>query len=263
MSYEEKRVKVATYGTLPAKSPLLVDIPGTQGPRKLHKLAAESLKKMTDAIKRDLGIEFKAASAWRPHRWKSKQHYEETLISKYGSVQAGRKWLAYNSPHETGLAIDFGVGGLEPVSKTAAKQRTTPLHKWLVEHAHEYGWHPYKTEPWHWEYPLPKGAFQSGQHPGDDDDDGGDGDDGDEALSFGGGGGDDEADDFIEELDLDSVGWFSGEASDEQDEPAPAATLLPRAPASGPQSGEVEGEVEGGDPGQPFRVRWRVAWKIG
>lgn len=253
MSYEEKRVKVATYGTLPASSPLLVEIPGTQGPRKLHKLAAEAFLKMSAAIRRDLGIDVKAASAWRPHRWKSKKHYEDTLVAKYGSVQAGRKWLAYNSPHETGLAVDFGVGGLEPVSKTATKQRATPLHKWLVDHAHEYGWHPYKTEPWHWEYPLPKGAFHSGQPSDDDDDDGAsDGDEG--PVSFGGA---DEPDDLIEELDLDNVAWFSGQA-DAPHEPLAHAGAAPRSP----RSGEVEGEVEGGD-GQPFRVRWRVRWSIG
>ena len=248
MSYEEKRVRVADYGTIPASSPLLVEIPGTKGPRKLHRLAAAAFQRMSAAIQRDLGIEVKAASAWRPHRWTSRKHYEDTLVAKYGSVKAGRKWLAYNSPHETGLAVDFGVGGLEPVSRTAAKQRDTPLHKWLVAHAHEYGWHPYKTEPWHWEYPLSLAAFKSGD-PADAGVDGG-------PVAFGGDL-DDEVEAVLEELDVDSVRWFSGEL-DEPDEPAPLAAAGP----SRARSGEVEGEVEGGD-GEPFRVRFRVAWKLG
>ncbi len=251
MSYEEKRVKVAKYGTTSARSPLLVAIPGTRGPLKLHCLAAAAFERLSAAIKRDLGIDVKAASAWRPHRWKSRQHYEETLVAKYGSVQAGRKWLAYNSPHETGLAVDFGVGGLEPVSKTAAKQRATPLHAWLVEHAHEYGWHPYKTEPWHWEYPVTTGAFRSGN--ADDRSD-----EPESALSFGDV---EDLEDFIEELDADSVAWFSGEASEDHEDGEVA-----RLPAAGgltmPRRGEVEGEFEGGD-GQAFRVRWRVRWQLG
>lgn len=169
MSYEEKRVKVKVYGTLPKSSPLLVPVPGVKDkPRRLHKLAAAALEKMSAATEKDLGIKLELASAWRRHRWKSKQDYEQTVIKKYGSVKEGRKWLAYSSPHETGLAIDIGVGGLWPSRKTAKAQREQPLHKWLVEHAWEYGFHPYKREPWHWEYPVSLEAYKSGEIPEDD-----------------------------------------------------------------------------------------------
>lgn len=252
MNYEEKRVKVAELGTLSGTSPLLVEIPGTSGPRKLHRLAAGSFKVMAAAIERDLGIAVKAASAWRPHRWTSRKQYEDTLIAKYGSVQVGRKWLAFDSPHETGLAVDFGVGGLEPVSKTVDKQRKTPLHLWLVTHAHEYGWHPYKNEPWHWEYPLSLAAFKTGERGAADEAAG--------PVSFGGGGGD-EDEDFVEELDLDSMRWFAGEPDDRAHPGHPIA--LPRdgaLPEPGMRAGEVEGEVE---VGPTTRVRWRVRWQLG
>lgn len=240
MSYEEKRVKVSNYGTLPANSPLLTDIPGTGGAsRKLHKLAAAAFTAMAAAIRRDLGIDALAASGWRHHRWRSKQHYEETLVAKYGSVKAGRKWLAYNSPHETGLAVDFGVGGLEPKSRTAAKQRQTPLHAWLVAHAHEYGWHPYKTEPWHWEYPLSLAAFKTGV-PSEGDD---------EPVSFAAG---DEEDDTVEELDEESAAWFATEGAGER--------AREGAPRRGPRSGEFAGELDGGED-QP-RIRWQIRWRI-
>jgi len=250
MNYEEKRVKVSELGTISGTSPLLVEIPGTSGPRKLHRLAAEPFKVMAAAIKRDLGIDVKAASAWRPHRWTSRQQYEDKLIAKYGSVKAGRKWLAFDSPHETGLAVDFGVGGLEPVSKTADKQRKTPLHLWLVTHAHEYGWHPYKNEPWHWEYPLTLAAFRTGE-PGAADEATG-------PVSFGGG--EDEDEDFVEELDLDNMHWFAGEHGEHA--PARHATALHRDEAlSRPErTGEVEGEVE---VGPSVRVRFRVRWQLG
>jgi hypothetical protein len=251
MSYEEKRVKVSQLGTTPASSPLLVEIPGVGGPRKLHKLAAQSFQEMAAAIHRDLGIVAKAASAWRPHRWTSRKQYEDRLIAKYGSVKEGRRWLAFDSPHETGLAVDFGVGGLEPVCNTVAKQRATPLHHWLVAHAHEYGWHPYKVEPWHWEYPLSLAEFQTGERGAADDAAG--------PVSFGGHGDDDEAEGFIEEMDAESARWFAGEP-DEQP-PARTAVVAPRseaAPDPALRSGEVDGEVEVGAARVRFRVRWRV-----
>ena len=175
MSYQEKRVRVKRYGKMQRRSPLLVTVPSAKENRtmRLHKLAAAGMEAMAEAILSDLGIELRIVSGWRRHRWKSWEHYEETLIKKYGSVKKGRRWLAYASPHETGLAMDIGVGGLWPSSKTAKAQRKQPLHDWLVEHAWEYGWHPYKNEPWHWEFPISKQAWKSGEP------------DTDEAIAFG------------------------------------------------------------------------------
>lgn len=251
MSYEERRVKVDNFGTLPGGSPLLKEVPGTRGkPRKLHTLAAAAFSAMAVAVRRDLGIELLAASAWRRHRWRSREHYEATLIAKYGSVRAGRKWLAYNSPHETGLAVDLGVGGLAPTRKTAAAQRKTPLHAWLVVHAHEYGWHPYKVEPWHWEFPLSQAAFKSGVRGADDDGPASfaaedcDGEDGDA---------------FIEELDEESAAWF---AADDEDDIAVPVDLAERDSdrRAGPCGGELEGDFSAGE-GQG-RVRWRIRWRL-
>ena len=155
MSYEEKRVRVRDYLSLPESSPLLVSVPGTKGrDRKLHYLAALSLGQMSVSVEHDLGIVLLVQSGHRRHRWASRAAYETAMIAQYGSVTEGSKWKAFNSPHETGLAMDIGVGGLEPRRATADAQRETPLHRWLVEHAHEYGWHPYKREPWHWEHPV-------------------------------------------------------------------------------------------------------------
>ena len=174
--YVEKRVRVANYGTLPSSSPLLVQVPSSRGAvMRLHRLAAAQFEKLAAAIKQELRLDLKIASGWRPHRWKSRQDYEAKLIAKYGSVSAGRKWLAYDSPHETGLAMDIGVGGLEPNRKTADTQRKTKLHRWLVDNAHNYGWHPYKAEPWHWECPIGRKAWETGELVDDDD----------EALAFG------------------------------------------------------------------------------
>ena len=177
-TYVERRVLVKSYGSLPRSSPLLVTVPGVGGPMKLHKLAAAGLADLAAAALRDLKIELKIASGWRPHRWKSRADYEATVKAKYGSLEVGRRFLAYASPHETGLAIDLGVGGLRPDRRTLDEQRKTKLHRWMVAEAYRYGWHPYKVEPWHWEYPISPQAWRSGLAEDDfilfDDDDGDD-----------------------------------------------------------------------------------------
>ncbi len=271
MSYQEKRVRVKHYGVLPRKSPLLVEVPSIRRrPLKLHKLAAAAFMKMAEAVQADLGIELKAASCWRRHRWKSWEHYEKKMIDKYGSVKEGRRWVAYNSPHETGLAVDFGVGGLEPSRRTRKKQRKTPLHKWLVEHAHEYGFHPYKTEPWHWEFPIGKKAWESGD-PADISEDS------DVPIAFGD---DDEFDGTIEdEMFVDDALWFADEdpdieadeedGADDDDEltaPGPHVSIRASRPSEGrtqislPKRGSFEGQIE--IDGAGLNLRWQVRWSI-
>jgi peptidoglycan hydrolase-like protein with peptidoglycan-binding domain len=160
--YQERRVRVRTYGTTASSSALLVPVASTSGSTKrLHVLAAQAMAALAAAVQRDLGIVLKIASGWRAHRWTSKEQYEATLIAKFGSVKEGKRWLGFDSPHETGLAMDIGVG-LKPSRATVDFQRKTPLHQWLVKYAGTFGWHPYKTEPWHWEYPMSLEAFASG-----------------------------------------------------------------------------------------------------
>jgi hypothetical protein len=162
VSYQEQRIHVKVYGAMARDSALLVPIASVGKARRLHVLAAKAFAAMAEAVHRDLRLEFKVASGWRAHRWESREQYEAVVVKRFGSVAEGRKWLAYNSPHETGLAIDIGVGGLWPSRSTAPEQRKQPLHAWMVEHAHEFGWHPYKIEPWHWEFPMSLPAHDTG-----------------------------------------------------------------------------------------------------
>ena len=37
------------------------------------------------------------------------------------------------------------------------------MHRWLVENAWRWGWHPYLVEPWHWERWIPIDAYKSGE----------------------------------------------------------------------------------------------------
>jgi LAS superfamily LD-carboxypeptidase LdcB len=126
-------------------------------------LVAGKLSDMSAAVEHDLGFPLLVASGWRPHRWDSQQQYEKVLIARYGSVAKGRLYLAFNSPHETGLACDFGCGGLMPISATIPLQKRTPLFAWLKEHAWEHGFAPYKAECWHWELRLSLMEYHSGQ----------------------------------------------------------------------------------------------------
>jgi len=157
MSYAEQRVRVKKYGTLRRGSPMLVPVPTAAGyqPQVMHYLAAADLVRMSAACEADTGEALLVASGWRPHRWESREEYERVLVAKYGSVERGRLWLAFDSPHETGLVCDFHCGGLAPVSATAEKQRLTKVWRWLHDHASEFGFHPYLTEPWHWEHQVP------------------------------------------------------------------------------------------------------------
>lgn len=152
----ENRVRVRDYGRIiRSDDPRLRSIPSVRGRDcKLHFLAAGAFHRMAHQIFADIGVELKAASGWRAHRWSSLTEYEAYLVTHYGSVARGRKWIAYDSPHETGLAVDLQCGGLQPVSKTARAQKQTLLYAWLSDHAESYGFSPYLPEPWHWEYHI-------------------------------------------------------------------------------------------------------------
>jgi hypothetical protein len=160
----ENRVTTKEYGTLPSNSPLLVPVATTPGyaQQRLHILAAQAFDKMSIAVQEALGFPLLCASGWRPHRWKSWQQYQDFVTKKYGSLSEGRKWLAFDSPHETGLACDLKCGGLEPNRATIAQQIRTPLHKWLDQNEHLYGFTDYAPESWHKEMHISLNAYRTG-----------------------------------------------------------------------------------------------------
>ena len=162
--YTQNRVKVGDYARLPTSSPLLVNVPTTGSvQQRLHRLAAVRLLALSKAAAGAGFPNVTVASGWRPHRWKSFEHYKEQMIARYGDFATGRRWVAYNSPHETGLAIDFGSHGLAPRSATNERQKQTRFFKWLVANAHRFGLTPYKNEAWHWEAKIPREAWVSGR----------------------------------------------------------------------------------------------------
>ena len=74
-------------------------------------------------------------------------------LAKYGSPKAATKWVAPpgHSPHHTGRAIDFYLGGPNG-SENVAKLRTLAAYRWMVCNALRFGFTPYAAEPWHWEF---------------------------------------------------------------------------------------------------------------
>jgi outer membrane protein OmpA-like peptidoglycan-associated protein len=91
------------------------------------------------------------------------QRLWQDALRKYGSPQAARKWVAPpgGSPHHTGRAIDFYLGGRNN-SENVTNLRRTDAYRWLVCNAVRFGFFPYAAEPWHWEYNPPAGQTGPG-----------------------------------------------------------------------------------------------------
>lgn len=103
--------------------------------------AGDALMRMNNAYRRDFGVDMSITSAYRSYE-------DQVRVKKEkGNLAA----TPGHSNHGWALAIDYG-GGIN--------QFGTTEHKWMVEHAGEYGWvHPdwahqdgSKPEAWHWEY---------------------------------------------------------------------------------------------------------------
>lgn len=128
--------------------------------------ACDAFVRMGEAARRD-GVALVILSSWRSRACQAAAR----------ANQPNPNAVAGNaSAHMYGLAIDLrmGVAGL-PVKEintrvdraTAAKTGTvakmgnlvrmyrSPVYKWMSLRAREFGWYPYRNEPWHWEYNPP------------------------------------------------------------------------------------------------------------
>lgn len=165
MSYVPNRVYVAEYGSLPKDSPLLVPVPtvpGKKRPERVHRVVAGRFDRLSAACERETGIRLLVASGHREKKWPTREAYEKAMIEQYGSVAEGQKWRAFESAHQTGLALDLGCGGISPNRKTIEKQRKTKLFLWLRENMWRAGFSPYLLEPWHIECRIPMVDYLSG-----------------------------------------------------------------------------------------------------
>lgn len=197
-AYTENRVRNGSFIQKFLKPELIVSYRG----RNVHKLAAKRIEMMNKAWVKDTGrAPFQLASGLREpgearYKWlrgargsrvsprvkaqlqkdpntSTPVLFDLWLIDRYGSVKTGRKYRAFNSAHETGLAFDISYGNaspekwkdgsMGPYSATNNKQKQGQLFKWLKKNAHKYGIFPYKGEAWHWEIQLTRKAWYTGE----------------------------------------------------------------------------------------------------
>ena len=174
--YTESRVKLAARGgafaslTKSTKGsdnlPLLVSVPTTKKKTiYLHRLAAKRLEAMNKAWVAETGKEIiKVNSGWRTaFCGHDEECYRQHCMQKYGSMKKCRSLKALYSPHETGLAIDFGNHTLKPDSGTNKQQKQSQAFHWLTKNAHKFGITPYIKEAWHWEINMPVTAHTTGE----------------------------------------------------------------------------------------------------
>ena len=129
------------------------------GPRQLHRDAYAAYQRLKTAAEAD-GIPANLLTMTSGYRSVASQRaLWEAALQKYGSPQAARRWVAPpgGSPHHTGRAIDFNLGGRNN-SENVAQLRQTAAYRWLVCNAARFGFYPYAAEPWHWEYNPPAGG---------------------------------------------------------------------------------------------------------
>ena len=125
----------------------LVRVPGE--PFRLLPEAVDAFVEMREAAALD-GIEIRLEDGFRSIATSKKK------FAQIGSAQMVAKGL---SSHNYGAAIDIklSVPGAKYLEATTLmnnvnKMRNSPIYKWMVLNAHEYGWYPWNDEPWHWEY---------------------------------------------------------------------------------------------------------------
>jgi len=139
-----------------------LDVPfisGKSEKKKMRAAAAEPLKEMFAAAKRD-GVQLAGVSAYRSHKT------QVALFNYYVRRDGEKKAQNFSarpgtSEHETGLAIDVsGINGKYAATQEFGK---TPEAAWLAKHAQDYGFivrYPegketvtgYEYEAWHLRY---------------------------------------------------------------------------------------------------------------
>jgi hypothetical protein len=123
----------------------------------LHRLAAQALDAMIRAARAE-GIAAPLLLPVSGYRSRATQEklWKNALAKAGGNEKEARKWVAPpgGSAHQSGRAVDLYLGyGIS--SKHVAAMRKTAAWRWLEQNAARFGFYPYGTEPWHWEYNPP------------------------------------------------------------------------------------------------------------
>jgi len=199
--YKQNRVRLYAFGNAFKEiSEHLRDFPTKNNPPgkvKLHKLMVDRLNAMNEAWMSRPGRKpadepFKAkgyGAGTRKDKYNSDVNaFFKNIVEKYKGrmlvdgkdygdtaynniprnakvkiFKKKRPLSALHSPHETGLAIDFGNNGITTNSDHQAKHRLTEGWQWLKANAHLYGITHLSNETWHWECLIPRESWKSGE----------------------------------------------------------------------------------------------------
>jgi D-alanyl-D-alanine carboxypeptidase len=136
----------------------IVEVPRAGGGSiPLHRLAAQALDAMTRAVRAEgivapllMPVSGYRSAATQAKLWKT------ALAKAGGDAKEARKWVAPpgGSAHQSGRAVDLYLGYTAGKENVAA-MRGTAVWQWLERNAARFGFYPYGTEPWHWEYNPP------------------------------------------------------------------------------------------------------------
>lgn len=122
----------------------------------LHRLAAAALAAMVEVARSD-GFGEPLLVPVSGYRSATEQAWLWTgALEKYGDPELAAQWVARpgTSAHQSGRAVDLHLG--HPIeSEYVETMRRSAVWRWLVTHAERFGFYPYDTEPWHWEYNPP------------------------------------------------------------------------------------------------------------
>ncbi len=144
--------------------PTVIEVPG-QPRHRLHSEARDAFVRLREAAAAD-DVQLVVTSSWRSRK---KQAALSSAQPNPNAVAKGK------SAHMYGLAVDLrmSVPGLqvaEANTRTVEKMANlvrmyrSPVYKWMALRGRAFGWHPYRREPWHWEYNPPgfKARFERG-----------------------------------------------------------------------------------------------------
>ncbi|MFC3816724.1 peptidoglycan-binding protein [Lysobacter sp. GCM10012299] len=155
-------------------------VPGQSGHR-LYAEARDAFVRMRDAAQKD-GVKLAILSSWRSPSHQAK------LSANQRNPNAVARGI---SAHMYGLAIDLRMSvpallvletctrgfekctsadranpakaGLPTKMANLVRMYRSPVYKWMLLRARDFGWYPYRNEPWHWEYNPPglKARFEA------------------------------------------------------------------------------------------------------
>jgi LAS superfamily LD-carboxypeptidase LdcB len=134
----------------------VVPVPGqkSRNPR-LYPEARDAFVRMREAAAAD-GVRLLIDSSWRSRQQQAAvSRNQPNPKAAAGSISAHMYGLAVDLRMSVpGLSADVNTRSPEKMARLVRMYRS-PVYKWMALRGREFGWYPYRREPWHWEYNPP------------------------------------------------------------------------------------------------------------